>query len=198
MKIKTMFLSCLASVFILAMGYEYSQAQLKADTPSPSPKIGTVSIAKIFRNCKRSAAHRIKITAERDKISAELKELVKQLQAQENMLIALKQDSSDYLAQRKEVINKRADLEARQAFSKEQAILKEFGWRKGFYKDILRITSELADQKGLDLVLEKDEIDILALRVNELDQAMITHKVLYSSGCIDITDEVVARLDKRE
>ena len=48
------------------------------------------------------------------------------------------------------------------------------------------------------MVLEKDEIDISALSVNEFNQTMITHKVLYSGGCMDITDEVMARLDKEE
>jgi Skp family chaperone for outer membrane proteins len=196
MKIKTMFLSCLAGMIILAMGYEYSQAQQKADIPSH--KIGIVSIVKILRNCKRSAVHTTKVIAEQNKIRAELEKLSKQLKAQEDMLSALKQDSSDYLAQRKEVINKRISLEAQQAFNKEEAILKEYRWRKEFYQDILRITSELAEQKGLDVVLEKDEIDILALSVNEFNQTMITHKVLYSGGCMDITDEVTARLDKEE
>ncbi len=196
MKIKTMFLSCLAGMIILAMGYEYSQAQQKADTPSP--KIGIVSIAKIFRNCKRSAAHRTEIIAEQNKIRAELEKLSKQLKAQENMLTALKQDSSDYLAQRGEFINKRAGLEAQQTINKEQTILKEYRWSKKLYQDILRITCELAKQKGLDVVLEKDEIDIPALSINKFNQTISTHKVLYSGGCIDITDEVMTRLDKEE
>ena len=184
MKIKTMCLSCLACVIILSIGYEYSQAQQKTDTTSS--KIGIISIAKIFRICKRSTAHRTRMNTEQSKIRDELDELSKQLKAQENMLIALKQDSSDYLVQRKEVINKRASLEARQTINKEQAILKEYKWRKELYQDILQITSELAEQKGLDVVLEKDEIDISSLSVNEFNQTMITHKVLYSGGCIDI------------
>ena len=65
MKNKTMFLSCLVGMIILVMGYEYSQAQQKADTPSP--KIGIVSSLKIFRNCKRSAANNIKINTEQSK-----------------------------------------------------------------------------------------------------------------------------------
>lgn len=196
MKIKTMFLSCLAGMFILAMGYEYSQATQKADTTSP--KIGIVSIGKIFLNCKRFAAHRTKMNTEQSKIRAELMELSKQLKAQEDMLIALKQDSTDYQAQREDCINKRAGLETRQAIYKERAVLKDYRWRKKIYQDMLRITSELAEQKGLDVVLEKNEIDIPALSINEFNQTIITHKVLYSGGCTDITDEVMARLDKEE
>jgi Skp family chaperone for outer membrane proteins len=194
MKIKTMFLSFSACIIILSIGHKYSHAQQKADTQSA--KIGTVSIVKIFRNCKRTAAHKIQMNAEQEKIMMELEELAKQLKAQENMLNAIKQDSSDYLVKREEFFKMRADLEARQAFNKEQALLKEYRWRKEVYQDILRIISELAEQKGLDLVLEKNEIDVSSLSVNELNQTMITHKVLYSGGCMDITNEVIARLDK--
>jgi len=196
MNIKTRVLGCLAGVVILAMGYEYSQAQPKADTGSS--KIGTVSILKVFRDCKRSAAHRTEFITEQSTIRAELEKLSKQLEAQEAGLRVLKPDSSDYLAQRKELINKRASMEAQQEFNKERRVLKEYKWSKEIYQDILRITSELAKQKGLDLVLEKDEIDVLALNVNEISRTISTHKVLYSGGCVDITNEVVARLDKEQ
>ena len=199
MKVRTMVLGCLAGMVILAIGYpdvgnRDSQAQSKGDTPSL--KIGTVSILKVFRDCKRSAAHRTEINAKRDRIRAELQKLSEGIKDQEAVLRALKPDSSDYLAQRKELIEKRASLEAQQEFSKEQMVLQEYRWSKKLYNDILQITSELAEQKGLDLVLEKNEIDIFALSVNEISQTIRTHKVLYSEGCVDISDEVVARLDK--
>ncbi len=194
MKVKTMVLSCLTGVVILAMGYEYSQAQPKADTSSS--KIGTVSIMKVFRDSKRSDAHRIEFNAEKNKTRAAWQKLSKDIAAQEAGLKALKPESSDYLAQRKELIDKQARLEAEQKFYEEQAILKQYKLSKELYQDILRITSELAEQKGLDLVLEKNEIDEISLRVNEISRTMNTHKVLYSGGCVDISDEVVARLDK--
>ena len=194
MKVKKMVLGCLAGVVILAMGYEYSQAQSKGDTPSS--KIGVVSILKVFRECKSSAAHRNELLAEQNRIRAALQTLSKEIEAQEAGLKALKPESSDYLAQRKVLIDNQARLEAEQKFYKEQGILKQYKWSKELYQDILRITSELAEQKGLDLVLRKDEIDLLALSVNEISETVRTHKVLYSAGCVDISDEVVARLDK--
>lgn len=194
MKARTMVLGFLAGVVILAMGYEYSQAQAKADTSSS--KIGTVSIIKVFRDCNRIAALRTEFLTWQDKIRAELEKLSEEIEDQEAVLKALKPESSDYLAQRKELINKRTSLQAQQDFNKEQAILKEYIWSKKLYQDILRITSELAEQKGLDLVLEQDEIDEISLSVNEISRTMSTHKVLYSGGCVDISDEVVARLDK--
>ncbi len=194
MKARTMVLSCLAGVVILAMGYEYSQAQSKGDTPSS--KIGIVSILKVFRDSKRSAAYRNELLAEQNRIRATFQTLSEDIEKQEAGLKALKPESSDYLAQRKELIDKQARLEAEQKFYKEQAILKQYKWSKELYQDILRITSELAEQKGLGLVLKKDEIDLIALSVNEFSETVRTHKVLYSGGCVDISDEVVARVDK--
>lgn len=194
MKVKTMVLSCLTGVVIMATVFEYSQAQSKSNTPSS--KIGVVSILKVFRDCKRSAAHRNELIAEQNKIRATLQTLSKEIEAQEAGLKALKPESSDYLAQRKELIDKQARLEAEQKFYKEEIILKQYKWSKELYQDILRITSELAEQKGLDLVLKKDEIDLLALSVNEISETVRTHKVLYSGGCVDISDELVALLDK--
>jgi len=198
MKARTMVLGFLTGLVILAMAptsNKRGQAQSKGDTPSS--KIGTVSILKVFRDCKRSAAHRTEFNAEQNRIRAELQTLSKEIEAQEAGLRALKQDSSDYLAQRKELIDKRASLQVQQDFNKEQAILKQYKLSKELYNDILQITSELAEQKGLDLVLEKDEIDVLSLSVNEISQTISTHKVLYSDGCVDLTNEVVARLDKK-
>ncbi len=194
MKVKTMVLGCLAGVVILAMVFEYSQAQSKSNTPSS--KIGVVSILKVFRDCKRGDAHRTELLAERNKIGAAWKILSKDIEAQEAGLKAFKPESSDYLAQLKELIDKQARLEAEQKFYKEQVILKQYKLSKELYQDILRITSELAEQKGLDLVLKKDEIDLFALSVNEFSETVRTHKVLYSGGCVDISDEVVARVDK--
>ena len=196
MKTKTTFLCCLACVIILAMGYEYSRAQQKTDIPSP--KIGAVSILKIFRDCKRSASHQAEMKAEIHKQADVLKKLSEQLKSKEAMLGVLKQDSSDYLTQREEYIKIKTGLEAQREFFNEQKLLKEFRWGKELYRDILRIIREVAEQKGLVTVLETKKIDVPELSLNEFNEALRTHKVLYSGGCIDITDEVIVRLDKGE
>ena len=194
MKARTMVLSCLTGVVIMAMVYEYSQAQSKSN--APSSKIGIVSVMKIFRDSKKSIAHRTEIISEQNRMRAELESLAKQINAQEATLKALKPDSIDYLAQRKELIDKRSSLDAQQEFNRERMVLKEYKWSKEFYQEILQVTSDLAKEKGLDLVLKQDEIDLLALSVNEFSQTIRTHKVLYSGGCVDISDEVVSLLDK--
>ena len=48
------------------------------------------------------------------------------------------------------------------------------------------------------MVVEKDEVEFPALSVDGAMLAIRTHKLLYSGGCLDITDEVMAWLDKEK
>ena len=159
------------------------------------PKVGVVSIRKIFRDCKKSARYRQESTAERQRVDAELTKLDNEIKAQKAGLKTLKIGSENYMAQVKEILEKQAILQAQQEFRKQQITLKEQRITETIYGDILRITSEVAKQKGLDLVFEKSEPELPALSPTELELSMGMHKLLYSNGCVDITDEVMTRLD---
>ena len=194
MKIRTaIVLGCLVGVVILAMCFEYSWAWSKAD--KPASKIGVVSIRKIFGDCKRNVKYREEAVAEQNRVIAELERLAKEVEAGRAGLRTLKEGSSDHLALVKELLTKQANLQAQQEFHKQQMELKDQRWTEELYKDILRVTSKVAEQKGLDLVFEKDEIELPAVSANELMLTIRTHKLLYSGGCLDITDEVMARVD---
>ncbi len=211
MKAKTMFLGCLAGVVILAMGYPDggnwdSQTQLVSakakavagpKTNKPALKMGVVRMGRALRDCKATVKYRERAIAENGEMDIEEERLSKEIQALADGLKALKPDSSDYMARYLELLQKQGELKVLQELNPRRKMLRELRWTQDLYKKILQITKELAEEKGLDLVLEKDEIDIFALSVNEISQTIRTHKVLYSGGCVDLTNEVVARLDKK-
>jgi Skp family chaperone for outer membrane proteins len=180
------------------------QAQLQAQKePHPAelkqsgtgPKVAVVSIRKIFQDCKRGVSYREEAIAEQNRIIAELENLSKEIDAEKAGLRTLKENSSDYMASAKGLFEKQANYQARQEFYKQQMELKDQLWTKELYQDILRIAGEIAKEKGLDLVFREDEIDFSETNANELGLAMRVQKLLYSGGCLDITDEVTARLD---
>jgi len=211
MKIKTIGLVCLAVSVVLLMAAGYSWAGSKG-TPNtricafgnpkiasgPGVKIGVVSILKVFQNCKGNEQYRQSAIAERARAEAELEKLAKEIEAEEAGLRTLKTGSDDHLARVKQIITKRASLQAQQEFYKQRAALKEQQWTEKVYKDVLRITAEVAKEKGLDIVLEKDEPEFPLSNYTELMTVISTHKVLYSSGCVDISDEVMAQLDAEQ
>jgi Skp family chaperone for outer membrane proteins len=199
MKTKAMALGFFVGAVVLLAAYpDLSGQQTQPKTDKPTSKIGVVSVRKAFRNCKRNSKYREQAIAEQTKIKAEEEKLSKELEAQEAALKALKGGSSDQLAQYKELLEKRAALEVRRQFNNQQRAMKDRQWTEGLYKDVLRETSELAQQKGLELVLEVDAPEFPVESGEELMMTLSTHKVLYSGGCLDLTDEVVGRLDAQE
>lgn len=193
MKIKTMTLSCLIGLSVLFVGYQFSRAEAGAD--EPSLKVGVVNVRRVFRDCSRNITYRAEAVAEQSKVRQELGKLAQEIEAAEAGLKALKPGSSDHLAQAKAILEKRANLNALQEYNKQQRTLKDKQWTERFYEEILRMTGELAEEKGLDLVFDKDEPKFPASSSDELMLTLSTNKLLYSGGCSDITAEVIARLD---
>ncbi len=192
MKTKAVILGCLIVAGILSMNNPYSRAEL---APSPSFKVGVVNVEKVFQQCKRNASYREQTQAEQEKIIAELEKAAREIEAEKTGLKALKPESADYLELMKQTFQKQAILQAQQEFYKQQMTLKDQRWTEQLYLDILSIVEEVAGQKGFDMVLTKEQIELPAPSINELMLTVRTHKLLYSGGCIDITGEVTAKLD---
>jgi len=196
MKTRTVLLGGLTGVVILLWGYGFSFAG--SDVGPADLKIGTVSIRNVFRDCKANAGYRDKAMAEQAAKNAEIDALQKKVAADEAGLKALVVGSSDYMKQYEVLVNEQAQLEARKQFISQQRVLEDRKWTELLYKEVLRITKELAKQKGLKIVLELDEPVFPMTNSDELMMALQTHKVLYSGGCVDLTPEVVVEMDKIE
>lgn len=195
MRIKAVVLGCLIGLGVLFVAHEFSRAEPGAD--GVSAKIGVVNIRRIFRDCKRNITYRAEAVAEQSKVREKLENLAKEIDVAEAGLKALKPGSEDHLAQVKAVYEKRAELNSLQDYNKQQRMLKDKRWTEGLYEEILQVTSELAEEKGLDLVFDKDEPEFPASSRDELMLTLSTNKLLYSGGCLDISDEVIARLDAK-
>ncbi|MHC4323332.1 MAG: OmpH/Skp family outer membrane protein [Planctomycetota bacterium] len=194
MKIKTAILCCLMGVVVLLLAQKYSMAQVKPNVTSLP--IGIVDVRRALRECQATIKYRDRTNVENSKMDAEEQQLTREIQALAAGLSALKPDSSDYLAQFKEYLQKQANLKTMQEFNPRQKMLKHQQWTQKLYQEILSLTKVLAAKKGLSLVLGSDEPQFPIQQYEELAMTLSTHKVLYSNGCLDLTDEVIAELDK--
>ena len=174
---------------------KHVQQQPAMKQSGAGPNAAVVSIRRIFQESKKGISYRQEAIAEQDRIVAELDKLSKEIEAEKAGLKTLRPDSSDYMAKAKALFEKQANYQARQEFYKQQMELKDQLWTKTLYQDILRIAGDVAKEKGLDVVFREDEVDFSDPDISELGLAIRTQKLLYSGGCIDITDEVKAKLD---
>jgi Skp family chaperone for outer membrane proteins len=174
-------------------GYRSSWAD--SEQAKAGSKFGVVSVRRIFQECKRNVTYREEATAEQDSLIAELDKLQKEVELGQAGLKTLKAGTTEHLNLMKETLEKQANLQAQQEFAKQQLSLKDQRWTEELYKDILAMTGEVAAAKGLDFVMESDDIELPAASANDLMLTIRTHKLLYSGGCADITAEVMAKVD---
>jgi len=196
MKIRTAVLVCLISLMILLLVHEYSMAQIAPNNTTMS--IGIVDVRRALRDCSATAKYRERTNAENTKMDAEEEQLTREIQALAASLRALKPNSTDYMEQYKEYLQKQGNLKTIQEYNPRLKATKHQQWTETLYQEILRITKEQATAKGLALVLESDEPQFPIQQYEELAMTLNTHKVLYSKGCLDLTDEVIAELNKEE
>ena len=196
MKTRTLVLCVLTGAIVLFMGYGFSFAGSGASVPTS--KVGTVSIRDVFKNCKANTSYREKAIAEQNIKNMEMEALQKKIVADEAVLKAFKPGSSDYMKQYEALINEQAQFEGKKQYISQMRVLEDRQWTEVLYKEVLRITKDLAKQKGLTMVLEVDEPVFPMVNTDELMMALQTHKVLYSGGCVDLSAEVVVEMDKIE
>jgi Skp family chaperone for outer membrane proteins len=189
-----MVLSALVCAVILATGYEYLQAQ--PNPAAPDLKIGVVSVHKALRNCQATKKFRNHILAEQERMDAEEEKLSKETKLLAESLTAFKRGSAEYMERLEQMLEKQTRLKTLQELNPSRKRFKEMQWTQNLYQEILRLTKEVAAAKGLNLVLGADEPEFPYQRYEELVMTLSTHKVLYNDGCVDITNEVIAELDK--
>jgi Skp family chaperone for outer membrane proteins len=188
MKTTVVALCCLTGIVVVfAAG---SAGGGKAVAPAPGlPSIGIVNLREILRQDKKYAEE---IADDRSKARAELQTLAQEIQTEEGELGTLKTSSADYMKQMEVVVEKKAHFSAREDFLKQRVLLKQQVWSQKMLGDIVRATRAVALEKGLSLVLVKEDPNMP--EVGEMASRIVTQKVLFSDGCPDVTPDVQAKL----
>ncbi len=194
MKTKSIIFTCLLSMVIILTA-SYQCAGAKSKKQKDTTKIAVVNLRSIFQDCKKSQEFKNQLTAEQQKAEGQMDKLVKEIEAIQADINTRKIGSSDYMDLTRQVMEKKAALEARQEYLQRELAFKEQVWTEALYTKILETIGEVAKEKELEMVFEKDQIELPAPNPTELMLAIRTHKLLYSAESLDITPEVLAAVD---
>ena len=195
MSIRAVLIGSLVCTVALSATFESGRAA--PEPPAAPMKIAVVSIRNIFNTSKRHGLYRAQVLSNQSRAKAQLEDLSKDITADEAGLKALKPGTADYMKQLQTMLDKRSKLDSQQEYLKQQRSLEDKNWMEALYQEILKITKEVAKEKGLTLVLERTEPEF-PISGEELMMTFSTHKVLYAENCVDLTEEVTARLDANQ
>ena len=194
MKSKTMMtIACVAVLLVLISNLGIF-AQPNAPT-DPLQRVGMVSVMTVIQQCQVNAAHIKALNDEQDKIIREQTKADQDLKAEAQILNTLLQGTDDYNTQLQLVISKQAALQGKGEYYKQYLGAKDMKWKNELYKDILAAVTAVADAKGLTMVLERTE-PTFPIKAEGFMATVSTHKLIYGKGCLDITADVIAEIDK--
>lgn len=191
----------IAAIGIFVLGAEYSKARDRSIAPA---KIGVVSIKDVFDKCAMKAEVEKSLSDEGDKRFAELKRLEESIESGKVTLNKFKEGSQDYLDTLKDLMIKQSQLEAQKEFYQQELGVKEMRNKEDIYRKILEVIAKVAKDKGLDIVLSRDDnylnqpesaTNPPAQNPTELILVTKTHKILYFNNDLDITEDVIGAMN---
>jgi Skp family chaperone for outer membrane proteins len=196
-KINLITAAILAGAGLFVLGNEYSSAKDRSLAPA---KIGIASVKEVFDNCIMKTEVEKALAAEGDKRFAEIKKLEESIESDKTALTKFKEGTQDYMDMLKGMMMKQAQLEAQKEFYQQDLSMKEMRNKEAMYRKIIEVVAQVAKEKGLDIVLSRDDNYLNqpesasnppAQNPTELILTTRTHKLLYFSKDLDITTEVL-------
>lgn len=192
---KTRMCVVMAAVVVLAMGVYH---QVGADAAAGAAKIALVDVTKVLESCNKHQAWKEKMEKDQDVAKKEFEDMRSELQQLQDNIKLRKVGSDDYISLTQQFVEKKAILEAKNTFYEEKVTAQMQNWTEELYKELMVVVDKVAQQKGVDLVLAKDQLDLPAPSLRDFMLTIKTKKVLFNNPKLDITEEVLAGMNSQK
>jgi Skp family chaperone for outer membrane proteins len=174
----------------------YQHGKLDAVSAVAPAKIGVVNVTNVLENCKKHKQWQEKMQTEQSEMKAQFSKMEDELRALEANLKLRTPGSEDHLNLLKELTEKSAVADAKNKFYQDKVTAEMQRWTEGLYQEMLKVVSDMAKEKGLDMVIADELLDLPAPTLRDFMLTIKTKKLLYHNTNYDLTDDVLAALDK--
>jgi Skp family chaperone for outer membrane proteins len=184
------------SVAVLVLVGAYQQGKLDADAEVKPAKIGVVNVTEVLENSVRNKKWQEKMQQEQTDTKNEFNQMRTELEAIQANLKLRTPGSEDFLKLQQEMIKKKAMLDAQNNFYQDKVTFEIQRWTEELYQKLLKVVSDVAKDKGLDMVVADESLDLPAPSLQDFMLTVKTRKLLYHNSQYDLTDEVLKAFDK--
>ena len=180
----------------LTMTGIYQQGKLDAGADAAPAKIAVVNVAKVIQDCKEFKTWQEQKQKEAQQIEAEFAAMKSELDSLTANLKIHTPGTDDYRSLMKKFIEKRAILQSKDTAYKEMWNGEKEQWTESLYEKLLGVVEDVAEKKGLDIVMSNEDLDLKDPMRPDILQTIVTKKLLYHNSQYDITAEVLAAFDE--
>lgn len=172
-----------------------------ADTSGKPVTIAICNPARIFQDMQETNDLRQSMEAEGKSFMQKDNEWKQKLRDLQSARDQLKSDSPQYAQRNQELLKTATEYEVWQKLTQADVQRNQKMRMKALFDKIQDAVSEIAEQKGFDIVLaeQKPEVpdNIDAINVDQLRAILNGRNILYHTARVDISNDVIALLDSK-
>ncbi len=184
-----------AVALLVSLG-AYQQGKLNADSSIKPAKIGVVDVTKVLEESASNKQWQEKMQQEQTDTKNDFNQMRTEVEAIQANLKLRTPGTEDFLKLRQEMVEKGAMLDAKNKFYQDKVTFEMQRWTEELYQQLLKVISDVAKDKGLDMVIADEALLLPSPSLQDFMLTVKTRKLLYHNSQYDLTEEVLAALDK--
>lgn len=175
------------------MGRSFAQNTV---TVQPATRVAVCDVVQVFNNYTKAKDLTAKLNARRDEIKAENDSRVKSIENMAMEIEGLREGSPEYETRMNEIQRLSIERQAWIQFQQQLTMRDHHRLTREMYDEILVMIRNVSQENGIEIVLYHMNEDIASEDTEQLLQQIQARKVLYASPQSDLTETVLARLNR--
>jgi len=166
-----------------------------AATATSAGEIAVVDVARIFEQYKLTQDLESSFEQQQRELTSQAEKKRESLDQMRRSLAAFDPTSQDYTKRENEMLKAEVEYQVWSTVEQKRLKSEHQNWLRRIYHDTQRVIGDIARSRGYDLVLTYDRLLEDASDSTSLRQQILLQKVIYYNDQMDITEEVLTRLN---
>ena len=187
----------IVTVLVLGAGALLSRglAQAPAKPDSPATRVAVCDVVALFKEYQKAKDLLAQLDTRGKQIKAEDANRAKEIQQLRESLGALVAGSKEYQARLTQMKKLTVERAVWQKLSEDEILADHRMLTEQMYREIVAAIEQVATERGFNVVIHRDSIDITSQTTGELLNKIALRKCLYAEASLDLTDAVLKRVN---
>jgi Skp family chaperone for outer membrane proteins len=197
MNFKKILTGAVLGVAVLGAGMFLNSAQAQpAPAAGKATVIRTVDMLKAFQKMQQRTDSDNELTALGEKLKKEGEKLRSDLEPLQKELAQYTVDTPEFRATQEKLLKKAAEIQTHQEFFERRMAMQSRLMTLSIYMNLKKAIEAYAKENGIDMVIMAEEANLAdSQSAQELQMKISLRKVLYANENLDITQQVVTKVN---
>ncbi|HOB75968.1 MAG TPA: OmpH family outer membrane protein [Phycisphaerae bacterium] len=188
----------LVGLVAVAAGVTWNNVASGADRAANAEgatRVAVVDLVRVFNEFDQTKVLNQKMSALEDELRSEDQRKTAEIESQKNALKAFAPDSVEYKKQSEILKRLMIEYQVWKSMKQDHVADSHLRWVNRTYKRVEDEVAAIARARNFQLVITKEELDTSITDSKVMLKQIVGRKVLFSDASVDLTDEVLTRLN---